>query len=397
MAWKPLGTIYVVNFKPEEVILRRRWDKKRGRYDNYVTVRGKIVDYVVLGRQEEELDLPPRVTLLDTKREKSFSNFLRRLGLKKQDIHSVIREAPFRRGRWEPVEGVEEAESPEALLALLKEKAQNIPQVIASFSAWMTATVKGEEWVLVVEPLRHEESDAMTFAPRKMYTGREAKRAFDIAKEMEGAFKKLKGELEARYGDWSIDYEARSEDEEKETVVAAKITMSKDLPEGRYEVRIWAPFMLRNMAFHLSAHLNGVHVYPTAPIKVYVPSVGYTRIYKLRVFHTKNWLQNLLRKIEFLTDPKLMKASRATYEKLAEIPPEKVSEIIDSLEESKLINPETADRLRRMEKLNTITFLRKIDVKHPGVQALIVSALLGEEEKEYEVEPRIGEKIEVKV
>jgi len=391
MGWRRLGTVYVVVFKVNEVVLKRLWDSRRGEYKNYVTVRGEIESQVCLGKPLP-IELPQRVTFLDTRKARDFSKLLKRLGIRKQDIFSAIREAPFRKGRFEPVEGAAEAETVEELLSLLKEKAQNIPQVIASFSAWMTAKLKDEKWTLAVEPLQ-KDTGAMTFIPRALYTGEKARKAFDVAKEMAGAFEKLKKELESRYGDWEIDYRAYGGDEEEAgAVVAAKITMKRKIGDGEYCIKIWAPFLLENRAFHISASLNGVHVYPLAPVVVKLPSGREVYIYKIRVFHTKNWLQNLLAKVDFLASPRLIAASRKTVEKLSEVPPERAVEVIDALEESRLVNPEIAFRLRKeaLSGISLIQFLRNIEVSHPGVQAMIVSSLVEEPQK---AEEKIGEEV----
>lgn len=386
MVWKPLGVVYVVNLKVEKVLVKRLWDSEHGVYKNYATVRGKVLDRVALGR-DLGISLPERVTFLDTEDYRGFSSLLRRLGLKKQDIYDLVKTVPFRKGKWEPVPGVENARDASEMAMLVEKEAKSIPEVLASISRWASSRLSGEEWTIAVEPLRNDKTGVMTLAPRKLYTGESARRAFDIAREMSGAFEKLMAELKKRYPDWNIAYtacttntkEEREEIGESEAVISARISLFKDTEHGRYEITVRAPFMLRNMAFHVSAKLDGIHVYPLAPILVKLPTGVAKKIYAKRTFHTKNWLPNLLASMEGLTRPKALEMARERREMLKQVPVEKAVEILGALEEARLVSPEVAQALKSRATtpgVSILSFLRSLEVSHPLLQAMIIGSLL---------------------
>ena len=160
--------------------------------------------------------------------------------------------------------------------------------------------------------------------------------------------------------------------------MAARILMSRAVGGREYTIRIWAPFLLRNRAFHLSALVDGVHVYPLEPVEVVLWGRKVKRIYSVRVFHTKGWFENLMSRVSELASSDMIRASLRIYEKLSRAESSRVEALADRLESSGLIGSEEAEELRRLSSsgASVLAILRKLRVSHPTVQALVASALL---------------------
>jgi len=399
VAWKPLGTVYVVNFRVDKVVVRRKWDERARRFYLYATVYGDVLDRVALGK-DLGIELPGMVTLLDERgrrRKRSFSALLASMGLRKQDVDSLVRGAPFSKGEWKPVDGAEAAGNAAELVALVGERAKSRPEALASVSAWLSARLRGEVWTVAVEPLRNADSGKLTMAPRTLFRGKSAERAFDVAREMAGAFGRLVEELRTRYPDWKVDYTAYGErDPSGEDAVAARILLSR----GEYSVRIWAPFHVRDRAFHISSSYGGVHTYPLAPVEIRLPSGDKVRVYALRVFHSKGWLENLLNKVDFLTRPEMVESSRVAAAKLSEVDAERFGEVVLRLADAGVIDRVEAEELARdvsSRRTTVLGALRRIGVSSPALQATLVAELLSETELASGLEDSAEKKVTAKV